>query len=81
MLSVKDNYLQGQMVKVNQIMIVKNTLKYVGQERCCDMVQLEIQSVYTDDDNLNKNGDLNLEKEVYPTLKSYVLLIQATNAL
>lgn len=42
-------YPQGQLVKVNRLMSVKNMLKFVSQERACDMAQLEIEKVYTND--------------------------------
>ncbi len=42
-------YPQGQLVKVNRSMSVKNMLKFVAQERACDMAQLEIERVYTHD--------------------------------
>ena len=49
MQSVKNIYPQGQLVKVNRSMSIKNMLKFVGQERACEMAQLEIERVYTHD--------------------------------
>lgn len=48
-LLVEKVYPQGQLVKVNRSMSLKNMLKFVAQERACDMAQLEIERVYTHD--------------------------------
>lgn len=49
MYKVSKLYPQGQLIKVNRLMSVKNMLKFVSQERACDMAQLEIERVYTHD--------------------------------
>ena len=72
---VKSKYPQGQLVKVNRIMSVKNMLKYVSQERACDMAQLEIQRVYTRNiipDTYNAlvtSNNLDLAEKVEPYVK------------
>lgn len=72
---VKSKYPQGQLVKVNRIMSVKNMLKYVSQERACDMAQLEIQRVYTRNiipDTYNAlvtSNNLDLAETVEPYVK------------
>lgn len=74
MLSVKDVYPQGQLLKVNRIMSLRAMLKFVAQERACERAQLEIQSVYTDDIIPNVYKELEqineeLAKEVEPYVK------------
>ena len=49
MLSVKDVFPQGQLLKVNRIMSIRAMLKFVAQERACERAQLEIQNIYTND--------------------------------
>ena len=49
MLSVKDVFPQGQLLKVNRIMSIRAMLKFVAQERACERAQLEIQDIYTND--------------------------------
>ena len=74
MYTVSKVYPQGQLIKVNRSMSVKNMLKFVAQERACDMAQLEIERVYTHDiipdvyEGLLDNG----HEELAQTIKPYV---------
>lgn len=73
--SVQNVYPQGQLLLVNRCMTVKNCLKYVAQERCCDRAQLEIERVYLDDiipktyEGLKNNGYDALADKVKPYVK------------
>ena len=75
MLLVHKFYPQGQLVKVNRTMSIKNMLKFVAQERACDMAQLEIERVYTHDiipdtyQGLLQNNYENLAEIVNPYVK------------
>ena len=75
MLLVEKVYPQGQLVKVNRTMSVKNMLKFVAQERACDMAQLEIERVYTHDiipnvyNGLIQNNHENLAETIKPYVK------------
>ena len=76
MLKVKKLYPQGQLIKVNRSMSIKNMLEFVAQERACEMAQLEIERVYTQDIipdvyNALANNDKyqNLAKEIKPYVK------------
>lgn len=75
MLKVKEVYPQGQLVRVNRLMTVKNMLKFVAQERACDMAQLEIERVYTHDiipavyDGLLDNNHESLAETIKPYVK------------
>lgn len=68
-------YPQGQLIKVNRSMSIKNMLKYVSQERACDMAQLEIERIYTHDiipdvyNGLINNNYNNLVEIVKPYVK------------
>ncbi len=74
MYTVSKIYPQGQLIKVNRSMSIKNMLKFVAQERACDMAQLEIERVYTHDiipdvyEGLLNNG----HEELAQTIKPYV---------
>jgi len=71
MYSVQDIYPQGQLVKVNRTMSVKNMLKFVGQERACERAQLEIERVYTNNIIPDVYNGL-LENEQYISLANQV---------
>lgn len=74
MFLVSNYFPQGQLVKVNRLMSVKNLLKFVSQERACEMAQLEIENVYIKNiipdlyDALTKRND-SLKEQVKPYVK------------
>lgn len=75
MTSIKDIYPQGQLIKVNRTASVRNILKFVAQERCCNRAQVEIERVYFDDiipglyNGLLENGQDELASKVKPYVK------------
>lgn len=75
MTSVQNAYPQGQLLRVNRCGSIKNILKYVAQERCCERAQLEIEKVYHDEiipsiyDGLKESGYDELSELVLPYVK------------
>lgn len=46
MLLVSKLHPQGQIIKANTIVPLKNAVKFIGQERACDRAQWEIEDWY-----------------------------------